>query len=173
MDILTQNYINELAQKIISIYNITIPIMDIERIVQQMGGKIEEKFNFDDICDGTIRKNGTNSFYIAVTPFQELERRTFTIARELGHLFLHMGFRINNQLWEQQSETVYRRFRLAEQEDQANEFATSLLMPKEIYKKILNENLSGNTVDISKIAYYFRVSVATVTKRGRILGYLI
>lgn len=173
MDILTQNYINELAHKVISTYDITIPITDIEKIVQRMGGKIEEKFNFDDLCDGTICKVGTNSFHIAISPFQNPQRKTFTIAHELGHLFLHMGFRTNNQLWEHQNETVYRRFGLSEQEYQANEFAASLLMPKEIYKKVLDENSSGNLANISEVACYFKVSVAAATNRGRFLGYLI
>ena len=39
---------------------------------------------------------------IIVSPFQDEKRERFTIAHELGHLFLHMGYRTNNELWEKQ-----------------------------------------------------------------------
>lgn len=172
MDIFTRDYINELTQRIIIAYNIKIPITNIENIVHQMGGVLEEKFNFDDLYDGTIKKTGNTSFYIAISPFQSEQRKAFTIAHELGHLFLHMGFQINPFLWERQNETIYKRFGASEQEYQANEFAASLLMPKELYRDILNKSLDGNRVNISKVADFFNVSITAATNRGRFLGYL-
>lgn len=172
MDISTRNYINDLAQQVLATYGISVPINNMEDIVHQIGGLIEERYHFDDLCDGTIRKTGNNSFYIVISPFQNEQRKAFTIAHELGHLFLHMGFRTNHALWEQQNETVYRRFGSSEQEYQANEFAAALLMPKDIYKKKLDDFSNGIHVDISKVAKFFNVSTAAATNRGRFLGYL-
>ena len=151
MDIETRNYINDLAQQVIISYSISVPITNIDEIVHKIGGTIEEKINFDDLCDGTIIKDGNNSFRIAISPFQNEQRRSFTIAHELGHLFLHMGFRTNLKLWENQKKAIYRRFGSSAQEYQANEFAASLLMPKDVYWRILKQNAVDNRVDIATL----------------------
>lgn len=172
MDFATRNYISDLAQQVINAYGIAIPITDIDRVVKDIGGTIEEKNNFDDLCDGTIIKDGEKSFRIAISPYQNDQRRSFTIAHELGHLFLHMGFRTNADLWQAQKRTVYRRFGSSEQEYQANEFAASLLMPREIYRKALMDNAVNGRVNIAKVADYFHVSQSAAINRGRFLGYL-
>lgn len=172
MDFSTRSYINNLAQQVIKVYDITIPITNIDDVVRTIGGTIVEKNNFDDLCDGTIIKDGTNSFRIAISPYQNDQRRVFTIAHELGHLFLHMGYRTNPSLWEAQDQRVFRRFGSSEQEYQANEFAAALLMPKDTYRRILMENAKNNRVDMSTIAQYFNVSQAAAINRGKFLGYL-
>lgn len=172
MDISTRSYINNLAQQVIKVYNITIPITNIDDVVRAIGGTIIEKNNFDDLCDGTIIKDGENSFRIAISPHQSAQRRVFTIAHELGHLFLHMGYRTNPDLWEVQDQRVFRRFGSSEQEYQANEFAAALLMPKEIYRCVLMDNAINNRADMSIVAKYFNVSQAAAINRGKFLGYL-
>ena len=172
MDFSTRSYINSLAQQVIKVYDITIPITNIDDVVRTIGGTIVEKNNFDDLCDGTIIKDGTNSFRIAISPYQNDQRRVFTIAHELGHLFLHMGYRTNPSLWEAQDQRVFIRFGSSEQEYQANEFAAALLMPKDTYRRILMENAKNNRVDMSTIAQYFNVSQAAAINRGKFLGYL-
>lgn len=172
MDASTRKYINELTQRIIDAYDISTPISDIESIVHMFGGVIDERIDFDDSCDGTIQKKGEYDFVIAISPFQNPQRKMFTIAHELGHLFLHMGFIIDRNLWQTQNETVYRRFGTSEQEYQANEFAASLLMPQVAYKRLLDQYSENNMVDMSKVAKYFNVSMSAAINRGRFLGYL-
>ncbi len=172
MDAATRKYINDLAQQVIAIYNIEIPITDIDAVVQRIGGTICEKLGFDDLCDGTIKKAGEESFEIIVSPYQSNNRKIFTVAHELGHLFLHMGFRTNLALWQQQDNAVYTRFGSSLQESQANEFAGALLMPKEEYISVLRRFAKGNKVDMNEVAQHFRVSTAAATTRGKILGYL-
>lgn len=172
MDTATRNYINSLAQNIINFYNITIPITNIESVVKLIGGEIEEKFNFDDMCDGSISKYGINSFRIIISPYQNNERKSFTIAHELGHLFLHMGYMTNDSVWQTQYQAVYRRFGATEQEYQANEFAAALLMPINNYRQIIDKYSIGNQVNIAEVAKYFKVSISAATNRGRFLGYL-
>jgi Zn-dependent peptidase ImmA (M78 family) len=172
MNMSTRNYINDLAQQVIETYNITIPITNIENIVRHMGGTIEEKHNFDALYEGTIIKEGNSSFRIVISPHQNQQRKSFTIAHELGHLFLHMGFRTDLDVWCKQDQTVYRRFGRSDQEYQANEFAAALLMPKEVYREVLFSYASNNRVDMRKVAQHFNVSLAAAVNRGKFLGYL-
>ncbi|MDL2302178.1 ImmA/IrrE family metallo-endopeptidase [Lachnospiraceae bacterium OttesenSCG-928-D06] len=163
--------INNLTQDIIDLYDIQVPIKDINDVVKRLGGRIEESFNIDNMSDGSVRRQG-NGFVIFVSPFQGMERRIFTIAHELGHLFLHMGYRINSDLWERQEKATYYRAGDSLEEYQANEFAAALLMPKKKYKEIMDKNTSGNMVETGKIASYFGVSVSAASNRGKFLGYL-
>lgn len=67
-----------------------------------MGGIIVEKTAIDDLSDIWIRKLVKSHFEIFLPPVQiswTIERRNFMTAHELGHLFLHMGFRINDDKW--------------------------------------------------------------------------
>ena len=58
------------------------------------------------------------------------------------------------------------------EEYQANDFAEALLMPKDVYKKVLDQYTVGNKVQTAKIAEYFGVSVSTAYSRGKSLGFL-
>ena len=172
MDLSTRKYISELAQRIINTYNIEVPISNIEDIVHTLGGKIEIKADFDDLYDGTICKSGENGFVIALPSYKNEQRKTFAIAHELGHLFLHMGFMTDKELWKKQPQETYISFRTSEQEYQANEFANSLLMPKELYKQVLKDNIKENSVNVLLIAKSFNVPISAAVSRGQSLGYL-
>lgn len=163
--------INNLTQDIIELYDIQVPIQNINDVVEKLGGRIEESFNVDNMSDGSIRKQD-DGFVIFVSPFQSRERKKFTIAHELGHLFLHMGYRINLELWNRQENATYYRAGDSLEEYQANEFAAAFLMPKNKYKEIMDQNTVGNMVETGKIADYFGVSVSAASNRGKFLGYL-
>ncbi len=170
MDHATRNMINSLTEDIICLFNIEIPIQDIDALVRALGGTIQTDFKYSD---GAVVKDGNNSFKIIVSPFQDEKRRRFTIAHELGHLFLHMGYLINQEIWNRQDKNIYHRVGSSEKEYQANEFAAAFLMPKAEYLKVMNENvIEKNEVDTSKIAEYFNVSVEAASNRGKFLGYL-
>ena len=89
MDNSTRRMINSLAEDVLSAYNISVPIGNIDEIVEKLGGTIQKEAFFSD---GAVEKEG-NGFKIIVSPFQDEKRERFTIAHELGHLFLHMGYR--------------------------------------------------------------------------------
>ncbi len=88
------------------------------------------------------------------------ERRSFTLAHELGHFLLHKPviqgrFRLDYQIYvdDQQSK----------EETEANYFAASLLVPKEKLIAIMKEiNIFDN---ISQVADYFGVSEIVIRKR--------
>ena len=168
MDNSTRRMINSLAEDVLSAYNISVPIGNIDEIVEKLGGTIQKEAFFSD---GAVEKEGYG-FKIIVSPFQDEKRERFTIAHELGHLFLHMGYRTNNELWEKQENNIYHRIGNSEKEYQANEFAAAFLMPATEYLSVLNKVAEGNMVDTSKIAEYFNVSIEAAANRGKFLGYL-
>lgn len=163
--------INNLTQDIINLFNIQIPIRDINQVVNQLGGQIEERSMPDNMIDGSVRKVN-DGFVISVSPFQTEERRKFTIAHELGHLFLHMGYIISPEMWDRQRNATYYRAGDSLLEYQANEFAAAFLMPRDDYKKIMDRYTVGSSVETKKIAEYFGVSVSAASNRGKFLGYL-
>ena len=161
--------INDLAIEVINLYEISIPISDIDLVVKRMGGKVFEDPSMTSISDGKIRKTRNSSFEISVSPFQTEERRNFTIAHELGHLFLHMRF--GTERWKQQICTPYYS-NDSMYNYQADKFALSFLMPQIEYKRIMDKNTEGNIVNTLAIAKYFHVSVDAAANRGKWLGYL-
>lgn len=167
----TRKYINALAQRVIKAYHLQIPISDIENVVTTLGGTVEAKAN-DFFYDGTIQKRSNDSFAIITAPFLEEQRKKFVIAQQLGHLFLHMGFKTDPICWSAQIANINRNFHTAEQVYQANEFAFALLMPEEAYRKVADASTCGSCVNTSQIASHFQVLTSTVIYRGRSIGYL-
>lgn len=164
-----QQLINDLSADIIDTYDIHIPIYDMNDVVTTLGGYIEENKN---ICDSAIRKQN-DGFVIYIPSSYNVERKQFAIAQELGHLFLHMGYKISPKLWNKQRNMFYYESKYPLEEYQANDFAEALLMPKNVYKKVLDQYTVGNKVQTAKIAEYFGVSVSTAYSRGNSLGLLI
>lgn len=172
MDSVMKKQVAALASTIRDVFKIPMPITNIDNVVKSLGGEIREDNNliFDD-SDGYISRNG-DSFIIYVSPYQSSNRRNFTIAHEIGHLFLHMGFIVAPDVWKAQGEAAFYRNGSSESEKQAHEFAAALLMPEEEYVKQLKKYTQGNTVTTSKIAEYFNVSVEAASIRGKWLGLL-
>lgn len=173
MDLETRRFINRFANAIRNTYDIETPIQDIREVVKTLGGDVEdiETFCFDDFYDGTIKKTGERSFLIRVSK-QCKERENFTIAHEIGHLFLHMGYILLPEIWKEQDEVEFHRFGDSEEEYQAHEFAAALLMPKDEYIKKIKEYSSDGMIDIKEVARYFNVSIQAATNRGRFLGHI-
>ena len=169
----TKAYINQIADAVRSTFGIAVPIDNIDCLVNQLGGSIVEKPGLDPLYDGTIKKLGDNAFAIAIFPYHDDEIRNFAIAHELGHLFLHMGYLISKDTWDQQSNSQqFIHFGTNNQESQANEFAAALLMPQKEFKAKIDEYSSGNFVKMAEVANYFHVSIAVATNHGRVLEYL-
>jgi Zn-dependent peptidase ImmA (M78 family) len=82
-------------------------------------------------------------------------RKNFTIAHELGHIFLpwHKGTIVSIEDYSISEHSLYRTM-----EAEANRFASELLMPSEWIKKILVSNLSFER-KLSKIIYEAKVSL--------------
>lgn len=166
-----RNYIERLASDIREAFDIPVPITNMESVVRRLGGSImfDNNMLISDV-DGKLRKQG-EGFIIIVNSEQTDRRMNFTIAREIGHLFLHMGYIIDEEMWNQNHNEYYRKG-TNEEEYEANEFAAAFLMPKDEYKKVMDMYTEGNIVHTGKIAEYFNVSASAASNRGKWLGYL-
>jgi Zn-dependent peptidase ImmA (M78 family) len=160
--------VNNLTQDILNAYEIQIPIRDIDAVVEKLGGRIEEC----PLADAQHRlKKQKDRFVLYVSPYWKTKERTFAIAQELGHLFLHMGYR-SSDLWARQEESGFYRADDINQEWQANAFAAAFLMPERQYKDIVEKYTTGESVDVRMVAASFDVSVSAAYRRGRFLGVL-
>jgi len=117
----------------------------------------------DPTVAGALIQEGED-FRILVKASDNIERKRFTVAHELGHFVLHRNL-INSEFVDNQ-ETLLR----SEQgegaeferiEYQANFFAASLLMPKVEVKKLLSDGMS-----IEDTASLFGVSPAAMRIRA-------
>jgi len=165
--------IYELAEKVRKILELTTPI-DLHTIIEKQlkGNCIYEELN-DDISGKIVREG--DSFKITINEKLSSGKRNFTIAHELGHLFLHMGFLLNDKKWKSSVEyidSVYYRIGYSEEEYEASQFAGALLMPGYEFREFLEKNKTDeNTVDITLIADHFNVSNDDALTRGRWLGW--
>lgn len=175
METETIRYIEKLANAVRNRYDVTVPVNDIDDLVKKMGGIIREE-EFDSFCDGSVAKTDDKHFVIRIMPYEEEEYRyrTIAIARELGHLLLHMGY-LTDDVWKNQKTGEYTKFHTSEQTLQANGFASALLMPKNLLKEVFDENSddSHTATNVVKTAEYFGVPVSAVIVRGRTIGCLV
>lgn len=92
--------VNNLTQDVIDIFDIPVPVQDIRTVVKKLGGHVEECFSMD--TTGSSVKREENGFVIVLSPFYSADKEKYAVAQELGHLFLHMGYRISPKLWKRQ-----------------------------------------------------------------------
>ena len=153
-----------------------VPITNIEKLVEKMGGTIVfENLKYDH---NHIIKTGNESFVIKINSryIQKDEKNKdkhikWMIANELGHLFLYMGYKTNNELWKSiQIKKEYHTHLL--ELDNVSIFKDSLFMPRNDFTRIIEKyKTKDNTIDPQKIADYFNIGYGDVINRGRVLGF--
>ncbi len=163
--------IEELADYIRVKLEVKTPI-DMEQVVKSLNGDLQAESFEDSTISGKIEKVG-DAFKISYNKEHSPQRSGFTIAHEIGHLFLHMGYIIDPAKWDSINEYCdspkYRQGYSVE-EYEANHFAGAFLMPKDDYENFLRENGHNNKIDISLIAEHFNVSFDAALTRGKWLG---
>lgn len=168
--------INKIADVVLEILNYTTPAYDPEKAVESLQGKIEEDIT-DECEDARIVRASEDSgfkFIIHLNKNKPFFRTRFSLAHELGHLFLHMGYLTDrwNTAETFQDSIYYRSYsrkdmNYSQEESEANEFAAAFLMPKEQFK----ESLIRNKSNIDLIAAEFQVSRDAARNRARNLGF--
>lgn len=170
MNVIKRDKIQYLAEKIHETLGLKIPV-DLEAVTLKLGGKLIE-VDLPEQVDAKIEKSG-DAFRIIVNRAKPDTRNNFSIAHELGHLFLHMGYLINPEKWDEvnvYTDSVYYRFGHDMEELEANEFAAAFLMPKVTYRQVVDECTKNGSCDIAKVAKRFEVSTEAALNRGRWLG---
>jgi Zn-dependent peptidase ImmA (M78 family) len=102
---------------------------------------------------------------IYVNKYENEQRKRFTIAHEIGHFVLHKDsyFLNNNYIYDQ---IFFRDENTSPMEREANNFASDLLMPEDVFNRYIREGF--NT--ISKLADKFKLSTSAVKYRAYKLG---
>lgn len=151
--------------------NILKAPVDVDVIARSCGVSIEKTDLGDDVS-GLLVIHGDRAV-IAYSTNQGEQRKRFTIAHELGHFILHKDSEGDTVFVDKDFIVKYRSNKLyseveLRQEQEANAFAASLLMPKEFIFDELNSerlrNLSESEL-IPELAKVFNVSVPAMTYR--------
>lgn len=168
MNQLLRDGINNLADEVRKTFEIESPISNIEEVVMMLGGTVVEDDEIENFADAKIEKIG-ESFRITVSKSQSEKRKRFSIAHELGHLFLHMGYCIDEDLWNSNEDNKFFRNLSGEKEYQAHEFAAAFLMPKDEFKNEMAKNFDVKEYCyyMDEVAEYFNVSLEAAINRGR------
>ena len=152
------------------------PGFDVEDTVRRLGGQLEicNSGEIEAGADAKILPTYDGKNFKILYEQSEVDAHTrFSIAHELGHLFLHM-----TRLDQDKSEYVisgdYKHVPRSSSmiEWEAEEFAAAFLMPESIFK-IKAEEVSANTTVQDKIQWLadlFKVPYKSVVIRGENLG---
>jgi Zn-dependent peptidase ImmA (M78 family) len=148
--------IENLTLRILDGYNITEPVVDISKIVKDKGVEIKEVEmppKYLDVAGFYDDKN--KIIYVNIN--DKPVRKLFTIAHELGHIFLgHKNYSVLFRIPKVKEEEDY-----SEEEKEANSFAAHLLMPDFMLRDYLEKyNLSRE--DYKKMAEIFGVPVVSM-----------
>lgn len=161
--------INELAETILATCDLSVPV-DVRTAVQRLRGQLA--FVPDADFEAKIEKTPTG-FKITLPEYGFENRDRFSIAHELGHLFLHMGYLMDPNRWnsiKDFKDSVYYRQGFSLEESEANEFAGAFLMPRDEFITVARQHQTGNSFNVTGIAEHFHVSPIAAATRGRFLG---
>lgn len=173
----TKSLINHLTEDIIKLYNIKIPIEDIDAVVEKLGGKVVYTSKIHNKMENCyVMKHGDSFAVLVDDRIKDSSNKNMLIARELGNLFLFMGYQTNRKLWDEfPDERVYKTNYMFREEDvkkewMAHDFGLALMMPEEEYRKIADQYTNNEKIETLKIANYFHVDLASARFRGEKLG---
>lgn len=145
--------------------------IDLTHIIKDLGGQIVYQHTE---FDAYVIKDTHQTFKIVVNEQNAMTRNVFSIAHELGHLFLHMKYLLDDEVWEDieigKTFTRHKGQLYSEIEEEANEFAGAFLMPEHLFRKVIKTYSQKGYYDLEAIAHEFGVSCRAVEVRGRVLG---
>ena len=167
--------IEELSEYVLDKCNVKIPMTNIEKLVKKIRGTVVfENLKWDH---NHIIKTGNESFIIKINNFYfpkggKISDETLKriIADELGHLFLYMGYKVNDKLWKTMPIAENHVLDYNQNVD-AQVFGNSLLMPRNEYDKAIDKYSVNHTIDTGIIADYFQVTLGDAIERGHTIGW--
>ena len=163
--------VTEVASELLNSIGLMKAPIDLERVLEAAGIRAEAADLGEDVSGLLSIHNGKG--VIAYSEDQSIQRQRFTIAHELGHFLLHKSngedtvFLDKDFIVKYRSNKAYTETEMR-QEQEANTFAASLLMPKELIFNELSkpeiQKLSENVL-IERLAQTFEVSIPAMTFR--------
>lgn len=134
--------------------------VDVEGLCDAIAGvRWERSAAMPEGVSGCIVKNGKDDFQIIVNRTEPRTRQRFTLAHELAHFLLHKEY-----LGDKFPENTLLRGGLSSQEEaEANQLATDILMPYHAVDKHIMDN--KGEITIVQLAEAFDVSKAAMSVR--------
>ena len=174
---MTINQIEERATDLLNKYNCSSAPVNIKQLIKKLNVNMKPDELGAEVSGLLVIEN--NRIVIGYNSNESLVRQRFTLAHEVGHFILHCNNSKKDKIFVDKimfrknfSSNIERR-----QEMQANIFAASLLMPKNLVEKefelIINSSDYLTEEDIvSKMANKFKVSEIAMTYRLINLNFL-
>lgn len=161
---LQKDVIGQIAEHFSCKYNVID--REISDVVDDIGGAIEYRDFWADSSapSGSLYVEGNRPFQIIIPMHTSMTRDRFTVAHELGHYFMHYVF--HRAKGDPVARLVANRYGSGRVEWEANWFAASFLMPKELFKKAVIEFDN----DIGAVASKFGVSREAALIRQKVLN---
>ncbi|KQX22128.1 ImmA/IrrE family metallo-endopeptidase [Variovorax sp. Root434] len=156
--------------------------VDVRKVARHLDAQVHEQ-TLEDVVSGVLVIRGDER-HIMVNKAHHPNRQRFSIAHELGHLVLH--HKQGDNLFIDKHLSIYQRVGSATSiayqqpgssttpadEREANQFASALLMPKELLLFATKDRDLWDELDIATLASQFGVSEQAMTIRLRQLGIL-
>ena len=165
-----REYVDTVADLVKSALELDTPVT-LERLCTKMQDKLPgtciPKKTGELNVDAQIETVDEMSFNLKYLENKPSTRILFSVAHELGHLFLHLleeGGTLTPDV------VCQRDLTQSQQEWEANEFAAAFLMPEDDFVLKCKESMENNKVNITKVADFFNVSVQAAKVRGNVLN---
>jgi Zn-dependent peptidase ImmA (M78 family) len=138
----------------------TLPL-DVETIAQKFDIKITYVPLKDELSGILSKDEQDDKWVIQVNKNHHPNRQRYTIAHELGHFCLHRHLERNFE------DTIFfRGGESSKTEWQANDFASSILMPEDEFR----EKVRSGVTNVEKLSEIFKVSTLALRIRAKSLG---
>lgn len=146
-------------------------VFNISELVRDLEGSVRYEENVSGFAFVKKAENSSEKFNIVIDKYVEKNERTkrFTIAHELGHLFLHMGYlQQNSEKWQNITTGDAMGYGTDSiREKEANKFALSFLMPEKLFYDEAEKHKENDYIDINEMSKVFEVPVEWVDERGK------
>lgn len=149
------------------------PGFDVLELVESLGGEICQNVELDESTEAKIcNTEECNSFKIEckVVPDNSDTYARFSIAHELGHLFLHMAKVGEDGGYILEGDFARRPPCASMIEWEAEEFAAAVLMPESVFRREIELVWQSEVEDkIRYLAELFKVPYKSIITRGKSL----
>lgn len=138
--------------------------LSLEEIVWSLGAYL--KYSTMNKCEGRILMNKNNAIITINSRIKYQPKLNFTIAHEIGHLVMHRDI---SYLFSDTKQTLQQWLARRTHEIEANEFASELLMPSQLFK----EKIKGKKLNLTLIkdtANYFGASQTATFLKYKDIG---
>lgn len=174
------NFIETKANELLnSLPSLSFPIELTEAVLSLHAIDLHEEYLEDEVSGMLVIKENTK--HIIINALHSKKRQRFTIAHELGHLFLHHNdgedkLFIDKKTYHRASKNMSGTSYIEERE--ANLFAAYLLMPEQLLRNYISTQFGSNSTgfdeyDVSNIAEKCTVSDQAMMIRLKNLGYRV